>query len=149
MKEFAKAIKCVLICQFLCWGIFILCDESKFISQSSSEGIATISGIILLISLLIIYFIFANNIIKKHSMNSKKFNIFLFISWVITSILVMFVLISLVDNKYLHVCQGSGWDCFLNGIEYGLQGIFMVILAILILIINLIIKFYRFITKRN
>ena len=149
MKEFIKAIKCVTICQLLCWGIFILCDENKFVSQSSAESMAIISGIILLIALLIIYFVFGNRFIKKYNINSIKFNIFLLILWIVISLLVMVVLIGLVDINYLHVCQTSGWGCFLNGIEYGLQGIYMVILAILILIIKLIILFYKFITKRN
>lgn len=145
-KEFIKALKCVLIYQLICWGVFILCDENKFVSQSTAEGNAIIGGIILLIGLLILYFVYVNKFIAKNNLNSKKFNIFLFILWVITSILISFILLNLV-GEHLHICRGEGWDCFLNGIEYGLQGIFMVWLAILILIIKIIIKFYKKITK--
>lgn len=145
-KEFIKALKCVLIYQLICWGVFILCDENKFVSQSTAEGNAIIGGIILLIGLLILYFVYVNKFIAKNNLNSKKFNIFLFILWVITSILISSILLNLV-GEHLHICRGEGWDCFLNGIEYGLQGIFMVLLAILILIIKIIIKFYKKITK--
>lgn len=79
-------------------------------------------------------------------MNSKKFNIFLFILWVITSILISYILLNLV-GEHLHICRGEGWDCFLNGIEYGLQGIFMVWLAILILIIKILSNFIKKLQK--
>ena len=147
MKEFTKSIKCVLLYQIICWGLFILCDENKLISQTLSEEIAMITGIIVLIVLLIIYFIFSNKYIKKNNLDSKKFNILLFIIWIISSISIMFVLFNLVENEYLHVCDGSGWDCFLNGIEYGIEGILMIFLAILILIIRIIIMFYKYIVK--
>lgn len=124
----------------------VICDENKFVSQSTAEGNAIIGGIILLIGLLILYFVYVNKFIAKNNLNSKKFNIFLFILWVITSILISFILLNLV-GEHLHICRGEGWDCFLNDIEYGLQGIFMVLLATLILIIKIIIKFYKKITK--
>ena len=136
MKEFIKALKCVLISQLIYWGIFILCDENKYVSQSTAEGNAIIGGIILLIGLLILYFVYINKFITKNNLNSKKFNIFLFVLWIVFSVLSSYVLLGMVDNNYLHICRGEGWDCFLNGIEYGLQGIFMVLLAILILIIK-------------
>ena len=148
MKEFTKALKCVLIYQLICWGIFILCDENKFVSQSTAEGNAIINGIILLIGLLILYLVFINKFIAKNNLNSKKFNIFLFILWAVISILISSILLNLV-GEYLHICRGEGWDCFLNGIEYGLQGIFMVFLAILILIIKLIIKIYKYFAKNG
>ena len=124
----------------------VICDENKFVSQSTAEGNTIIGGIILLIGLLTLYFVYVNKFIAKNNLNSKKFNIFLFILWVITSILISSILLNLV-GEHLHICHGEGWDCFLNGIEYGLQGIFLVLLATLILIIKIIIKFYKKITK--
>ena len=82
-------------------------------------------------------------------MNSKKFNTIFFFLWSVTSILITFGLLELVDNKILHVCQGLGWSCFLNGIEYAIEGFFMITLAVLILIIKIIIISYKYITKGN
>ena len=149
MKEFINAIKCTIICQLLCWGIFIICDENKQISQSSAESLAIISGIIMLVILLVIYFISVNKYIKNKNMNSIKFNVILFTLWSVTSILITYGLISLVDNKILHVCQGDGWACFLNGIEYAVEGFFMIALVILILCIKIIIVLYKYITKNK
>ena len=56
MKEFIEALKWTIICQLLCWGFFILCDE-KYISQSSSVEFALNSGVIILIILFFIYFV--------------------------------------------------------------------------------------------
>lgn len=150
MKEFINAIKCTIICQLLCWGIFIICDENKYISQSAAEVQAMISGIIILILLLTIYFIYSGRYIKNNNMNSKKFNIMLFSLWSASSILITCGLCSLVDNGILHVCRQSGWwPCFLSGIEYGLEGIFMIALVILILCIKIIIVLYKYITKNK
>lgn len=149
MKEFINAIKCTIICQLLCWGIFTICDENKYISQSTAETLAMISGIIILIILLTIYFIYSGRYIKNNNMNSIKFNIMLFSLWSASSILITYGLISLVDNKILHVCQGSGWACFLNGIEYAVEGLFMIALVILILCIKILLFLYKYITKNK
>ena len=149
MKEFINAIKCTTICQLLYWGIFIICDENKYISQSTAESLAIISGIIMLIILLVIYFIFVNKYIKNKNMNSIKFNVILFTLWSATSILITYGLCSLVNNKILHVCQGSGWSCFLNGFEYIMEGFFMIALVILIIITKIIIFLYKYFTKNK
>lgn len=147
MKEFINAIKCTIICQLLCWGIFTICDENKYISQSTAESLAMISGIIILILLLTIYFIYSGRYIKNNNMNSIKFNIMLFSLWSASSILITYGLISLVDNKILHVCQGSGWACFLNGIEYAVEGLFMIALVILILCIKILLFYINILQK--
>ena len=102
MKEFINAIKCTIIFQLLCWGIFIIFDENKYISQSTTESLAIISGIIILIALLVVYFIYSDKYIKKNNMNSYNFNIILFSSWSATSLLVTYGLIYLV-NKIIYM----------------------------------------------
>lgn len=149
MKEFLYAIKYTIIFQILCWGIFILCDENKLISQSDAENLALYSGIAILIGLLVIYYICVKKIIKKHNLNSTKFNIILLLLWSVSSKLITNGLNTLVINKKIHICQGSGWECFLNGIEYDIEGLLMIALAILILIINLIIIIYKYIKKKK
>ena len=147
MKEFIKALKCVLLSQLLCWGIFILCDENKFVSRTTAEHIAMIVGPILLIMVLILYFVFKNKLIQKNKLNSKKFNIFLFIIWIIFTILIYFILEFLV-GEYLHICDGYSWTCFLNGIEYLLYAVLVFLFPILTLIISLIIKLFKFIKTK-
>lgn len=150
MKEFTRSLICVLLSQLVCWGAFILCDENKFISQNTAEHMAMIVGSILLILILVLYFVFKNKFITKNKLNSKKFNIFLFVIWQISTILIYFVLESLI-GKYLHACTQKSvldWSCFLNGIEYLLYGILSFLLPVLILIINLIIKLFKYIKRK-
>lgn len=150
MKEFIKALKCVLLSQLLCWAVFILCDENKFVSKTAAEYTAMIVGPILLIVVLVLYFVFKNKYITKNKLNSKIFNLFLFVIWIIFTILMGLILEYLV-GKYLHVCTRTSvisWTCFLNGIEYFLYTILVFLFPILILIINLIIKLCKYIKRK-
>lgn len=149
MKELLNAIKCTIICQLICWGLFILCDENKFIEQADAENLASISSIIILTILLVVYFLYANKYIKKHNLNPIRFNIILFILWIGSSILISNTLTNLVINEKLHICQDHGWNCFLNGFEYTIEAFFMITLAVLILIINIIIAIYKYIKNKK
>lgn len=145
IKTFFSAIKWGLLFQAICWGSFILFDENSFMG----EGAAIICGIIILIGVLVFYLLKANKYLKKNKFKPLMFNIILFIFWVISSFAMTTLLLELVNNGYLHVCGGDGWDCFLNGIEYFFYGLFMVVLAILIILINIIIMIYKFIKKKR
>lgn len=147
MKEFIDAIKCTLICQLICWGLFIICDENKLMLQTNAEELALICGIGTLIVLFIVYFIYADKYVKNNNMNSIKFNIILFFLWLATSSLTTYGLCILVDNNILHACYDSGWACFLNGIEYLIEGFFMIVFALLVLIIKITIIFCLYIVK--
>ena len=136
MKEFTKAIIVVLIGQLLSWGLFILCDESKLMEQGTAENTALLVSLLFSIALIIIYFIYSKKFIKKYELNSVKFNSFLFSFWIILSYIIMNFMFIQIDKGYLHVCKD---DCFLNGIEYGANGLFMVSSAIIILLIKLLI----------
>ncbi len=144
MKELLHAIKCVIILQIIAWGVFTLCDETIF---ASDEQIALIIGIIFLISILILYFIYINKYIKKYNLHNTRFNSFLFILWSIISFLSLNGMLSLVNKKALHVCEGTGWSCFLNGIEYGIYGICMLIIAGIIVLIQFIKTLFKRINK--
>ena len=108
MKEFKQALKLVLIFQILCWGIFTLCDENPLTTQSTAENIALSFALLSQIGLLIFYYIHINKQIKKNNLNSLKFNIFLFILWIASSISMIYIFLYLVEKNYLHVCQGIG-----------------------------------------
>lgn len=149
MKHFLTALKHVLFCQIICWGIFMLFDEEiPFLPFSGEPDLALIVGIIILVIYLILYYAYLPKTIKKKELSSLKYNTFLFIIWNITTILIAYALITLVDNNFLHVCTGDGWACFLNGLEYYIYPIIQSGLSALILFINLIIVIYKAIKKR-
>lgn len=143
MKEFFRALLYVLITQIACWGIFILCDEFPLLSQSSAESLALVVGLIFSIIILVLYLVVVKKIIKKYELNSKRFNIFLILLWIVISILSLMSFLWLVEEELLHVCKSSGWDCFLNGIEYGIYGLLLVIVAIVVIIVKILSAIYR------
>lgn len=147
MKEFLKALKYAIIFQIISWGIFILVDESPFIIKSNAEMISIWIGIFLLLILILLYFIFSKKVIIKNNLNSLAFNINLLVLWVIFSIMGIYVTLKLVDMRVLHYCGGTGWDCFLNGIEYGLFGFGMLTILGIIMLWNTIYYCYKFIRK--
>ena len=147
MKELLHAIKCVIILQIICWGIFILCDECPFIHQSSAVDLALFTSCFILTGLIILYFIYINKHIEKHNLKKVKFNIFLLFTWMATSTAISYGCLMLVDSKHLHVCKHEGWSCLLNGVEYGIQGILMLITAAIIILIQLIIILIKHIKK--
>ena len=149
MKELLKSLKHVLVIQLISWGLFILIDENTFLSQSTAENLAFTIGLIIQLLILVIYYIYTNKEVKKNDLNLIKYNIFLFIFWNILSFLTILGFTYLVNNEYLHICQGTGWDCFLNGIEYMLYGLSMIALSLLILFIDLVIVIYKWIIKRK
>lgn len=138
MKEISNALKYSLISQLTCWIIFSL----------SNVDACLIIGIFLLIILLYIYIKYNNKIIKKNNLNSNIYNVFLFIFWIIMSILFPLGLYPLVD-KYIHICNADGWDCFLNGVQFFVYAFFMICLAILIVIGKFILKIYHYYKKEN
>lgn len=145
MKEFLKALKYVILFQIISWGIFILVDESPFIIKTSAEMVSILVGIFLLIILLLLYFIFSKKVIVKNSYNSIIFIASLLILWIIFSILGIYITLKLVDIGVLHYCSGGGWNCFLNGIEYGLFGFGMLIIVGIIILWNIIYYCYKLI----
>ena len=143
MKEFKNALIYVLLSQVFCWLMFYLFDDQKYVFNARISMSASIIGIICLIVLLIIYFVFAKKIVTKKKLNSKKFNVFLFLIW-------MFMQIPSynVCNYVLGIirpCETFG--CILIGFEYVIQWLLMLLFPILILIINLIIKLCKYIKK--
>ena len=149
MKELGKAIKLSFVFQVICWGIFLICDENKLMQRTSAEDIALLMGIVILIGLIVLYFIKINKYISKNQLRSTRFNIFLAISWIILSIIISYLLLGLVESGHLHVCKTSGWDCFLNGIEYALECFLMILQAFIVLLIKSIIRFYKYIKNKK
>ena len=143
MKEFKNAFIYSLLSQSFCWLMFYLFDDQKYVFNANDSKSASIIGIICLIMLLIIYFLFTKKIVTKNKLNSKKFNIFLFFTW-------MFIQIPsyIICNYVLEIIRPCEWfGCILIGFEYYLQWFLMLLFPILILIINLVIKFCKYVKK--
>ena len=150
MKELAKALKISILFQFICWGIFLLIDENNILKRSTRETTTVLVGIILLIGLLVLYFMKVNKYIDKNNLRPLRFNIFLVISWVLLSIIISYIFLTFIEKGYLHVCKQSGWECFLNGIEYALECILMILQASILVLIKSIIRLYKYIkSKKN
>ena len=145
MKEFKNAMIYVLLSQGLCWLIFYLFDDQKYVFNADISNSASIIGIICLIVLLILYFVFTNKIVTKNKLNFKKFNIFLFLIWIFVQIPVAFILDIILDA--IRPCESFG--CILIGFEYFIQWFLMLLFPILIFIINLIIKLCKHIKKNK
>lgn len=149
MKELGKALKISAILQFICWGLFILLDENKIMNQNLAEETALVTGIVILIGIIVLYFIKANKYITKNQLRSTRFNIFLAGSWILLSIIISYILLYLVNNGYLHECRSSGWGCFLNGIEYAIECFLMILQAAIFLLIKSILRFYKYIKNKK
>ena len=147
MNELKKALKISIILQLICWIIFTICDENPFTTMNTAENIALLSGVAIQIGISILYFRKIDNYIQKNNLNSIKFHIFLIISWIIISVIISYILSALVESEILHVCSG-GFGCLLNGIEYAMEAIVMILQVLVTIIVKLIIKFYKS-TKSN
>lgn len=138
MREFSKSLLYVFVTQIVCWGIFILCDELV------DEGLALILGVVFAISVFILYFVCVKKIIDKNKLNSIRFNVFLNFLWVGFSILHTSILLYLVDKGILHYCEPIGWSCFLNGLEYAMHGILLIIISVMIVLWKAFNGIYNF-----
>lgn len=146
MKELKYALMYASISQMLLWLIFMVFDE---LIMSDYELYVLYFGISLLIVLFILYFIHNNEIIKNHKLKSMKFKVFEYSIWTILSVAMMIITLILIDNRLLHPCSIGGWDCFLNGLEYQLYAICMLIFIVLIIVIEIIIYFVKKIKHSN
>ncbi len=137
MKELKKALSIALLWQLIGWFILILCDENHFINQSSREMLSLLFEVLFLLVTLSLYFIFSKKIVLKYNYNKWKFNASLIILWGVFSIIMTWIMSYLISNELLHVCEDSGWDCFLNGFEYPLFGIGMIFQIVIVFLVKI------------
>ena len=52
-------------------------------------------------------------------------------------------------KKYLHVCNQENFLCILNGIEYAIECILMILQTSILLLIKSILKFYKYIKNKK
>ena len=141
-----------ILAQIFFWGVFIFFDESKIISRDFAEGLACLSSIVLLLIFIVLVLIFERKITNKLNIKSLPMYIFFTINWFVFSILGGLFTLKLVDIGILHYCDSSAGGslfgpCFLNGIEYILESIILILAIILLIVLKLIIVLIKFIKK--
>lgn len=123
---------------------FIILDEIPFFDQELCEIIAMIFALINMVILCIYYF-------KEDKINKFKLseNVAIFVIWILFSAIFGFTTTLLVDKNYLHMCTKSGFfACTLNGIEYLIFSLSILVSAIMTIIIKLMLYLIKLI-KNN
>ena len=141
MKELKYVLLYTIIFQIISWFVFMIGNETNIIPF-------ILSFIIIPIALIALYFSFIKNLITLHKLDRLKFNILLTFTWIFITGINTFIFLGLVDNHIISVCSGSGWDCFLNGIEYLLFGIILGLIVLVIAIIKIIVFVIKRIRKK-
>lgn len=147
VKEFLKALLYTVLIQILIWGIYIYFNElAGYIGSNELKLLM----ILLCLIPLFMYFIFNKKVIEKHNLESKRFNIYLSITWTglsFSMIILTGKFISMLEDLgILHKCLG--WECFLDGIEYLIFGIGMILQVVLVSGYKLCCYLYKKIVKK-
>lgn len=115
MKEFKYSLIIAFLVQLVVWLFSTLVFE--FDGFDFSSVLFNLDALILLL-LPIGYIFFSKKIIKSKKLKSRRFDLIFLISWFIFTILFLILADALVRWGIVLNCGGSGWDCFLNGIEF-------------------------------
>lgn len=115
MKEVKYGVLIAFLVQLVLWVFSTIIFELDGFDFSSI--LYNLDALVILI-LPIEYIFFSKKFIKKKKLNAKKFDIVFLCSWFIFTILFLILADALVRWGIVLNCGGSGWDCFLNGIEF-------------------------------
>lgn len=115
MKEFKYSLIIAFLVQLVVWLFSTLVFEFDGFDFSN---IFFLLDLLILLLLPIGYIFFSKRFVIIKKMNTKKFDIIFLISWFIFTILFLILADALVRWGIVLNCGGSGWDCFLNGIEF-------------------------------
>lgn len=139
-QEIKKGIINSLIMQILLWLSFIILFELGCTGQLILN-----IGAFLLIFSIIIYYLYNRKTAKDKKFNIKKYKTSYKTSWFILGIIFGIIIILLVNNDILGVCQyeSGGIACFLFGIEYLLYIVGVEIVVIIITLIDIILYFIK------
>lgn len=141
-----KYIIILLKCILILWGPILLIEET-FLFDYISSAESFICSIIISILCLIMYMKTYKKV-KKEKINCYIYNIANTILLVIMNVALGYLFTNLVNLKLFHHCMESGWDCFLEGIEYLLIGLEYAFLSIIILIVWLFVRFIKFLNTK-
>ena len=107
------------------------------------NNIAITIPILLLIGYLVFYFLYSENITAKLKMKKIFYDLYGFLSWIISGFLIWYIIIDL-DDRWNFLPKLGG---FLSGVEYILipffLGIYIVVLGIIKVIIYIIKRIYN------
>lgn len=145
VKKITNIILILLKNLLILWLPILLIEETSLIKFIHDEGIVIFSVIISIICLIIYIKNYKNN---KANINCYLYNIINTILLIISNIALGYCFFSLIDLNIFHQCLGTGWSCFLFGIEYIIIGFIYAIISIIILIIWLLIKLIKYLTKK-
>ena len=115
MKEVKYGVLIAFLVQLVLWVFSTIIFELDGFDFSSI--LYNLDALVILI-LPIEYIFFSKKFIKKKKLNAKKFDIVFLCSWFIFTILFLILADALIRWGIVLNCGGSGWDCFLNGIEF-------------------------------
>ncbi len=145
MKKVIYIISLLLKNLLILWVPILLIEETFLFDYMGKEG-SLIFSVIVSILCLIMY-------IKTYKKLNEKVNRYLYnivntILLVISNLLLGYFFIYLIDLNVFHQCMGSGWDCFLFGIEYLIIGFEYALLSVIILVIWLVVKLIKFLNSK-
>ena len=138
MKKLGYILISLLKNLLILW-IPILLIEETFLNNYILAVPLLIISVIICILCLILYI----KSYKKIKINYYLYNITNTILLVISNIALGYFFYYLTDIKVFHHCLGSGWDCFMFGIEYQLIGIIYAAFSIATLLIWLFVKLIK------
>lgn len=141
MKEFFIALMYVVIYQIISWSTYVFFNEIIF-DKNNWYGFAT--GIVILIIGLFSFFIIEKKITSNNKYNSKKYNISLFVLWL------MSLLLGLKIEPHEIIKYFSFYKCgfVLCGLDYAIFWIGMCTQFIIIALCKMIGIIYEKIRKQ-
>ncbi len=145
MKKLMDILSSLFRSILILWIPILLIEETFLYEYISYYGLFIIS-IIAAIICLIIYIKKCKKITK---INCYLYNIVNTISIAVTNIALGYLFFYFIDKGIFHQCGGTGWDCFLFGIEYIFIGFEYAALSLCILVIWLFIRLIKHIIAKK
>lgn len=137
----ASLLKSILIL----WIPILLIEETFFYEYIGPQG----SFIFSIIASILCFIVYKKGYKKVDRIDCYFYNIINAILLVITNVILGYFFLYLIDIEVFHQCTGSGWDCFLFGIEYLFIGFEYAFLSIIVLVIWLFVKLIKFLNYRK
>ena len=144
MKKFLKVFMNVSLFQIISWILLILFDyfDEMSFGGGNIQDMVSILIFIFPVMITIGYLIFENEISNKMEISKKRLCTYAIGIWILETILIIIVVWTLLENNKLIIYQKrTGWENFLNGIEYWLIPFYNVVAPCIIIVFQRIIYF--------
>lgn len=146
MKKLICILSVIFKSLLILWVPILLIEETfllNFIGVNGSLIVSVIASILCLILYIKTY-----KKMVKEKINCYFYNIINTILLIISNLVLGYFFLYLMELNIFHQCMGSGWDCFLFGIEYMLIGLEYAFFSVVILVIWLLIRFVKFLYNK-